>query len=75
MLRLPEIPGFNMRNIMSTTKQTAWVTKRALATMLIGKDATDTLLQQLKMPVLIAWGAVDRISPLDLGEKIQRLDP
>jgi pimeloyl-ACP methyl ester carboxylesterase len=29
----------------------------------------------LKMPVLIAWGAVDRITPFDLDEKIQRLDP
>jgi pimeloyl-ACP methyl ester carboxylesterase len=40
-----------------------------------GQDATDSILPQLKMPVLIVWGAADRILPLDQGETMHRLVP
>jgi pimeloyl-ACP methyl ester carboxylesterase len=43
--------------------------------MLTGKDATDSLLPQLKMPVLIVWGELDKITPLSQGETIHRLVP
>jgi pimeloyl-ACP methyl ester carboxylesterase len=33
------------------------------------------LLPQLKMPVLIVWGAEDRLLPLSLGEKMHLLVP
>jgi pimeloyl-ACP methyl ester carboxylesterase len=35
--------------------------------MLTGQDATDSLLPQLKMPVLIVWGGEDKITPLEPG--------
>jgi len=41
--------------------------------MLTGSDATDRLLPGLKVPVLIAWGAVDRITPLSEGETMHKL--
>ncbi len=37
--------------------------------MLTGKDTTDSLLPELKMPVLILWGKEDRITPLDAGQE------
>jgi len=40
-----------------------------------GHDATDKLLPQIKMPVLIVWGALDHITPLSQGETIHRLLP
>ena len=40
-----------------------------------GRDTTDKLLPQLKMPVLIVWGAEDRIMPLRQGQTIHRLVP
>ena len=43
--------------------------------MLTGQDATDNMLPQLKMPVLIVWGDVDRITPLSQGETMHRLVP
>jgi pimeloyl-ACP methyl ester carboxylesterase len=43
--------------------------------MLAGRDASDDLLPQLKMPVLIVWGAEDRIMPLHQGEKMHSLVP
>jgi pimeloyl-ACP methyl ester carboxylesterase len=43
--------------------------------MRTGQDATDTLLPELKMPLLIVWGAEDRIIPLSQGETMHRLVP
>jgi pimeloyl-ACP methyl ester carboxylesterase len=63
------------RDILRISRQNAWVIHRAMATMLTGRDATDALLPQLKMPVLIVWGGEDRITPLSLGEKMHLLVP
>jgi len=43
--------------------------------MLTGQDATDNLLPQLKMPMLLVWGAQDRIAPLTQGARIHQLVP
>jgi pimeloyl-ACP methyl ester carboxylesterase len=69
------IPGFVARDLLRLSSERAWVIKRALDTMLTGKDATDSLLPELKMPVLILWGKLDRIVPLDEGRKIQQMIP
>jgi pimeloyl-ACP methyl ester carboxylesterase len=46
-----------------------------MASMLTRKDATDSLLPQLKMPMLIVWGAEDSILPVSQGETMHRLVP
>jgi pimeloyl-ACP methyl ester carboxylesterase len=71
----PPVPGFVTRDILRISRRNAWVIHRAMATMLTGRDATDVLLPQLKMPVLIVWGGEDRITPLSLGEKMHLLVP
>jgi len=71
----PGIPGFVARDVLRISAERRWVTQRALDTMLTGKDATDGLLPQMKMPVLILWGKEDRITPLDEGKKMQELIP
>jgi pimeloyl-ACP methyl ester carboxylesterase len=71
----PAVPGFIANDILRTSRQRAWIIHRALASMLTGRDTTDKLLPQLKMPVLIVWGAVDHITPLSQGETIHRLIP
>ena len=71
----PVVPDFIARDILRLSQQNGWVVQRALATMLTGKDATDSLLPGLKMPVLIVWGAEDKITPLSLGEKMHALVP
>ena len=43
--------------------------------MWTGKEATDGLLAELKMPVLIVWGGDDQITPLSQGEKMHALIP
>jgi pimeloyl-ACP methyl ester carboxylesterase len=69
------IPGFVAADILRISKQRGWVVKRAMAAMWTGRDVTDALLPQLKMPVLIAWGAKDQIVPVDQAAKIHRLVP
>jgi pimeloyl-ACP methyl ester carboxylesterase len=71
----PKIPGFLARDILRVSDERAWIIHRALSTMLTGKDATDKLLPELKMPVLIVWGGEDRIMPVSQGETMHRLVP
>jgi len=70
------IPGFVARDVIRLSHQDDWVIRRAMAAMLTGRDATtDDLLPRLEMPVLIAWGTVDRIMPLSMGETMHKLIP
>jgi pimeloyl-ACP methyl ester carboxylesterase len=69
------IPGFIARDILRIVRQRGWVVRRATAAMLTGQDVTDSLLPKLQMPVLIAWGAQDRIFPTAQAEIMHRLVP
>jgi pimeloyl-ACP methyl ester carboxylesterase len=69
----PQVPGFVARDILRSSRRNAWVIHRAVASMLLGHDTTDDLLPQLKMPVLIVWGSLDHVTPLQQGEKMHRL--
>lgn len=71
----PAVPEFVARDILRVSAGRGWVIQRAMASMLTGRDVTDSLLPQLKMPVLIAWGSEDRITPLSQGETMHRLVP
>jgi pimeloyl-ACP methyl ester carboxylesterase len=71
----PKLPGFVVRDVLRISDQNAWVIHKAVYSMLTGQDTTDALLPQLKMPVLIVWGAEDRLLPLRQAEKIHRLVP
>jgi pimeloyl-ACP methyl ester carboxylesterase len=71
----PAVPGFVARDILRASAERAWLMQRAMASMLTGRDATDQLLPQLKMPVLVAWGAQDSIIPLAQGETMHQLIP
>jgi pimeloyl-ACP methyl ester carboxylesterase len=71
----PKVPGFVARDILRVSNDRAWIIHRALDTMLTGRDATDKLLPQLKMPVLLLWGEDDRIMPPSQGETMHRMIP
>ena len=75
MPRPEKFPGFVARDVLRLSSQHAWVIHRAVASMLTGQDATDNLLPGLKMPVLIVWGAEDKITPVHQAEKIHQLVP
>ncbi len=71
----PQLPAFVVKDILRTSHVHAWIIRRALDSMLTGRDTTDSLLSNLKMPVLIVWGEVDHITPLSEGQKIHQLIP
>ena len=71
----PQVPSFIAHDILRFSHQHVWVIRRALDSMLSGHDVTDAELPQLKMPVLIVWGAEDHIIPLANGEKMHQLVP
>lgn len=71
----PHIPAYVARDILRKSHGHAWVVKRALDTMLTAADVTDKRLPELKMPVLIEWGEVDRITPMAEAETIHWLIP
>ena len=69
----PHVPDFVARDILRTSREHAWIIRRAIDTMLSGHETTDKLLPNLRMPVLIVWGQVDQITPLIEGEKMHQL--
>ncbi len=71
----PSIPPFIARDYLRRFRLNGWVIKRALATMLTAQNVTDNLLPQLKMPVLIVWGSLDQIAPVDQAQAMHRLIP
>jgi pimeloyl-ACP methyl ester carboxylesterase len=71
----PQIPGYVARDILRGSRSHAWVIRRALDSMLGGQDVTDKLLPELKMPVLLQWGELDRITPVDQAGTMHRLIP
>jgi pimeloyl-ACP methyl ester carboxylesterase len=69
------IPAFVARDLLRNFRLNGWVVQRALATMLTGQDAVDSLLPQFKTPVLLVWGSLDQITPPSDGEMMHRLIP
>jgi len=71
----PAVPPFIAADILRTSRDQAWIVHRALASMLAGRDTTEKLLPQLRMPVLIVWGGLDHITPVEQGDALHRLVP
>jgi len=71
----PRMPAFVARDILRISHEDAWVTQRALASMLTGTYTTNAILPTLSMPVLIVWGAEDHITPVSQGATIHNLIP
>lgn len=68
----PQLPGFLERAILRRAREQGWVVQRSMNSMLAGEDIEDDRLSQLKMPVLIVWGAQDHIIPPSAAEVIHR---
>ncbi len=71
----PKPPAFIVNDILGVARKNGWVIQRAMDAMLSGRDTTDEMLPQLRMPVLIVWGDLDRIAPLSGGQKMHALIP
>ena len=69
------VPEFVARDVLRVSAEDGWVVKRALGEMLSARDVTDGELPGLKMPVLLLWGDLDRITPLSEGRTMRELVP
>ncbi|MGC9292355.1 MAG: alpha/beta fold hydrolase [Acidobacteriaceae bacterium] len=71
----PTLPGFLSRDILRTLGRNYWVVDRMLQSMLTGKDLMDGQLGNLRMPVLVAWGAQDVLIPPEIAEIMHQQMP
>ena len=71
----PRLADFIAWDFLRMNQRNAPVVARTLHAMRSGQDCTDEILPQLKMPVLIVWGAKDRIIPPSHAHTHQRLAP
>lgn len=69
------VPGFVARDILRLSHKDGWIVQRTLKKMFTAEDVTNKLLPQLKMPVLLVWGAEDRIVPFNQAEIMHKLMP
>ncbi len=71
----PRVPKFVAQDILRVSANYAWVTRRALASMMSARDVMDDELPTLRVPTLILWGEQDRITPLREGWALHALIP
>ena len=69
------IPEFLARGILRQVNQVDWVVGRALDSMVAGKELLDGKLGPVTVPVLIVWGKQDVLTPLSVGQTMQREMP
>lgn len=70
--RVSWLPGFIARDLLRHNREHAWILRRAMHSMLTGRDAMEGHVATITMPTLLAWGAKDRIVPLAIGQRMQR---
>ncbi len=71
----PRVPEYYARGILRQVKPGDWVVKRALDSMVTGKESLAGRLGAVKAPVLIVWGKQDVLTPLSVGEAMQQEMP
>ncbi|HVG27092.1 MAG TPA: alpha/beta hydrolase [Acidobacteriaceae bacterium] len=68
-------PPYVARDLLKAMAEKQWVTDRTVQSMLTGRDLVDDKLPSLRQPLLIVWGANDRLTPLAVGQQMHQLAP
>ncbi len=71
----PNLPEFLQRDLVHAMQRNYPVVHRALDSMLSEKDELDGCLGQLRMPVLLVWGAQDELIPPSVGLRMHGMIP
>ncbi len=71
----PKLPEFLAAAFIRRSSENGWVVRRALESITAGADTLDQRFSELKMPVFIAWGKQDGMTPLALAESMHRAAP
>ena len=70
-----KMPSFAATDAVRKLQGNAWVIDRSMASMTNGRDLLDFQLHRISQPMLIVWGAQDRLIPLSVGERIHKSVP
>ncbi len=70
-----DVPNFASQAAVRRLQGNAWVIKRSMAAMMNGRDLLDFRLYKISQPMLIVWGAEDKLIPLSVGETIHKSVP
>jgi pimeloyl-ACP methyl ester carboxylesterase len=70
-----ELPDFAAEAALRKLQGNAWVLRRSMASMTSGRELLDFRLYKISQPMLIVWGAEDKLIPLSVGEAIHRSVP
>jgi pimeloyl-ACP methyl ester carboxylesterase len=65
-----KLPDFAAKAALRKLQGNAWVIDRSMASMSNGRDLLDFQLYRISQPMLIVWGAEDKLIPLSVGEAI-----
>jgi pimeloyl-ACP methyl ester carboxylesterase len=68
-------PPFVARDVVKKLQGNGWIVRRAVGSMVDGRDLLDFRLARLNRPTLIVWGSKDVLIPLSVGETMHRLIP
>jgi len=69
------LPEFVLRDALRKFAGQQWVVDRGMQSMQTGRDLLDDRLPGLTEPLLIVWGADDRLLPVEVAQRLQALDP
>jgi pimeloyl-ACP methyl ester carboxylesterase len=69
------LPPFVARAAVRKLQHNGWIVRRAVNSMVNGRDLLDFRLADLDRPTLIVWGSKDMLIPLSVGETMHRLIP
>ncbi len=70
-----KLPGFIVRDALRKLQRNAPIVGPALTGMMTGRDVLDSRLGALKPPMLIVWGAEDKLIPVSVAENMHTLVP
>ena len=67
-----KMPAFAAKDAVEKLRGNSWVIGRSMASMTNGRDLLDFQLYRISQPMLIVWGAQDRLIPVSVGERIHK---
>lgn len=69
------MPDYVRRDALRKFADQQWVIDRGMTSMQTGKDLLDDKLATFPAPLLIVWGADDKLIPLSVAQRMHQLDP
>jgi pimeloyl-ACP methyl ester carboxylesterase len=70
-----KLPDFASEAAVRKLQKNAWVIRRSMSAMTSGRDLLDFRLYKISQPMLIVWGAEDKLIPLSVGKSIHQSVP